>query len=106
MKNKSVDFKFDGEMQPDVALDEEYKELYPFSKIVGNAKVLIMAGQHSAAVSLKMMKTLGGAKIIGPFLVGLGQPIEIAPLRSSTSDILNLASGAAYSAEVIDYTKN
>ena len=53
-----------------------------------------------------MMKSLGGAKIIGPFLVGLGQAIEIAPLRSSTSDILNLASVAAYSSEVIDYKKN
>jgi len=106
LKNKSVDFKFDGEMQPDVALDEEYKELYPFSAIVGNANVLIMPAQHSAAISLKMMKTLGGAKIIGPFLVGLGQPIEIAPLRSSTGDILNLASVAAYSSEVIDYKKN
>ena len=106
LKNKSVDFKFDGEMQPDVALDEEYKELDPFSAIGGNANVLIMPAQHSAAISLKMMKTLGGAKIIGPFLVGLGQPIEIAPLRSSTGDILNLASVAAYSSEVIDYKKN
>jgi len=106
LKNKSVDFKFDGEMQPDVAMNEEYKELYPFSEIVGNANVLIMPAQHSAAISLKMMKTLGGAKIIGPFLVGLGQPIEIAPLRSSTSDILNLASVAAYSSEVIEYKKN
>jgi malate dehydrogenase (oxaloacetate-decarboxylating)(NADP+) len=105
LKNKSVDFKFDGEMQPDVAMNKEYKELYPFSEIVGNANVLIMPAQHSAAISLKMMKTLGGAKIIGPFLVGLGQPIEIAPLRSSTSDIINLASVAAYSAEVIDYKK-
>ena len=90
-------------MQPDVAMDEKYKELYPFSKIVGNSNVLIMPGQHSAAISLKMMKTLGGAKIIGPFLVGLGQPIEIAPLRSSTNDIINLASIAAYSSDVIDY---
>ena len=64
-----------------------------------------MPAQHSAAISLKMMKTLGGAKIIGPFLVGLGQPLEIAPLRSSTGDILNLASVAAYSSEVIDYKK-
>ena len=39
-------------------------------------------------------------------LVGLGQPIEIAPLRSSTSDIINLASIAAYSADVIQYKKN
>ncbi|MBO6493409.1 MAG: NADP-dependent malic enzyme [Pelagibacteraceae bacterium] len=106
LQNKKVDFKFDGEMQPDVALNEEYKELYPFSEIVGDANILIMPAIHSAAISLKLMKTLGGVKIIGPFLVGLGQPIEIAPLRSSTSDILNLASVAAYSSEVIDYKKN
>jgi malate dehydrogenase (oxaloacetate-decarboxylating)(NADP+) len=105
LQNKKVDFKFDGEMQPDVALNEEYKELYPFSEIVGDANILIMPAIHSAAISLKLMKTLGGVKIIGPFLVGLGQPIEIAPLRSSTSDILNLASVAAYSSEVIDYKK-
>jgi malate dehydrogenase (oxaloacetate-decarboxylating)(NADP+) len=41
--------------------------------------------------------------VVGPLLIGLGQPIEIAPLRSSTSDILNLASVAAYSSEIIDY---
>ena len=105
LKDKNVDFKFDGDMQPDVALNEEYKELYPFSEIVGNANVLIMPGQHSAAISHKIMKTLGGAKVIGPLLIGLGGAIEIAPLRSSTSDILNLASVAAYSAGVIDYKK-
>ena len=105
LQDKKVDFQFDGDMQPDVALSEEYKELYPFSGIVGNANILVMPGQHSAAISFKMMKTLGGAKVIGPLLIGLAQPIEIAPLRSSTSDILNLASVAAYSAGVIDYSK-
>ena len=92
-------------MQPDVALNEEYKTLYPFSKLVGNANILIMPGQRSAAISYKMMKTLGDTKVIGPLLIGLGLPIEIAPLRSSTSEILNLASIAAYSADVIDYKK-
>jgi len=105
LQDKKVDFQFDGDMQPDVALNEEYKELYSFSGIVGNANILIMPGQHSAAISYKMMRELGGAKVIGPFLIGLGQPIEIAPLRSSTSDILNLASVAAYSAGVINYGK-
>ncbi len=103
LKEKNVDFEFDGDMQPDVALNEEYKNLYPFSKIVGNANILIMPGQHSAAISYKMMKTLGDAKVIGPLLIGLGLPIEIAPLRTSTSELINLASIAAYSADVIDY---
>ncbi len=106
LKKRNVDFKFDGDMQPDVALSEEYKELYPFSEIVGSANILIMPGQHSAAISYKMMKTLSAAKVIGPLLIGLGQPIEIAPLRSSISEILNLASVAAYSAGVINYKKN
>ena len=106
LKNKDVTFEFDGDMQPDVALNAEYKELYPFSKIVGNANILIMPGQHSASISYKMMKTLGETKVIGPLLIGLGQPIEIAPLRSSTSEIINLASVAAYSADVINYKKN
>ena len=106
LKNKDVNFEFDGDMQPDVALNAEYKELYPFSNIVGNANILIMPGQHSAAISYKMMKSLGETKVIGPLLIGLGQPIEIAPLRSSTSEIINLASVAAYSSDVIDYKKN
>ena len=41
-------------------------------------------------------------------VTGLGEyaglPIEVAPLRSSTSDILNLASVAAYSSDIIDYS--
>ena len=105
LKEKKVDFEFDGDMQPDVALNEDYKDLYPFSKIVGNANILIMPGQHSAAISYKMLKTLGDTKVIGPLLIGLGLPIEIAPLRTSTSEILNLASIAAYSADKIDYRK-
>ena len=105
LKKDKVDFKFDGEMQPDVALEEIYKELYPFSEIVGNSNVLVMPSQHSAAISYKMIKSMSRAKVIGPLLIGLGLPIEIAPLRSSTSEILNLASIAAYSADVIKYDK-
>ncbi|WP_316963614.1 NADP-dependent malic enzyme [Candidatus Pelagibacter communis] len=103
LKDRQVNFEFDGDMQPDVALNSDYEELYPFAKIVGKANILIMPGQHSAAISYKLMKTLGDTKVIGPLLIGLGLPIEIAPLRSSTSEIINLASIAAYSSEVIEY---
>ena len=105
LKKEKVDFDFDGEMQPDVALNPIYKEIYPFSKIVGNANILIMPALHSAAISTKLMKVFGGGKLIGPLLIGLGSPIEVAPLRASTSEILNLASIAAYSSDVIDYSK-
>ena len=105
LNKKKVDFKYDGEMQPDVALEEIFKELYPFSEIVGNANILIMPGLHASAISFKLIKSMSRAKVIGPLLIGLGEAIEIAPLRTSTSEILNLASVAAYSAEIIDYEK-
>ena len=106
LRKENVDFDFDGEMQPDVALNPIYKEIYPFSKIVGNANILIMPALHSAAISTKLMKVFGGGKLIGPLLIGLGSPIEVAPLRASTSEILNLASIAAYSSDVIDYSNS
>jgi malate dehydrogenase (oxaloacetate-decarboxylating)(NADP+) len=52
-------------MQPDVALNPIYQEIYPFSKIVGNANILIMPALHSAAISTKLMKVFGGGKLIG-----------------------------------------
>ena len=103
LEKRKVDFLFDGEMQPDVALNPKFQSTYPFSKIVGNANVLVMPSIHAAAVSTKMLKELGGGKVIGPLLIGLAQPIEVAPLRSSSSEILNLASIAAYSSEIIKY---
>ena len=60
---------------------------------------------HASAISFKLIKSMSRAKVIGPLLIGLAEPIEIAPLRTSTSEILNLASVAAYSAEIIDYNK-
>ncbi|MAV49113.1 MAG: NADP-dependent malic enzyme [Pelagibacteraceae bacterium] len=103
LEKRKVDFLFDGEMQPDVALNPKFQSTYSFSKIVGNANVLVMPSIHAAAVSTKMLKELGGGKVIGPLLIGLAQPIEVAPLRSSSSEILNLASIAAYSSEIIKY---
>ena len=58
---------------------------------------------YSAAISTKLMKVFF-EKNIGPLLIGLGQPIEVAPLRASTSEILNLASIMAYSSDVINYS--
>jgi malate dehydrogenase (oxaloacetate-decarboxylating)(NADP+) len=104
LKKQKVDFDFDGEMLPDDALNPISQEIYPFSPLVGKAHLLIMPALHSAAISTKLMKVFGGGKNIGPLLIGLGQPIEVAPLRATTSEILNLASIASYSSDVIDYS--
>ena len=106
LEKRKVDFEFEGEMQPDVALNQKFKTIYPFSKLSGPANILIMPAIHSAAISTKLLKELGGSTLIGPLLIGLNRPIEIATLRSKVSDIFNMAAIAAFSSDVIKYKKN
>lgn len=106
LENRKVDFEFEGEMQPDVALNPKFKTIYPFSKLSAPANILIMPAIHSAAISTKLLKELGGCTLIGPLLIGLNKPIEIATLRSKVSDIFNMAAIAAFSSDVINYKKN
>ena len=68
----------------------------------GGIKTIVNKIQKGDILWFMTSKPYGG-KLIGPLLIGLGLPIEVAPLRSSPSEILNLASIAAYSSEVIDY---
>ena len=96
LEKRKVDFEFEGEMQPDVALNQKFKTIYPFSKLSGPANILIMPAIHSAAISTKLLKELGGSTLIGPLLIGLNRPIEIATLRSKVSDIFNMAAIAAF----------
>ena len=106
LEKRKVDFEFEGEMQPDVALNPKFKTIYPFSKLTAPANILIMPAIHSAAISTKLLKELGGSTLIGPLLIGLNKPIEIATLRSKVSDIFNMAAIAAFSSDVIKYKKN
>ena len=106
LENRKVDFEYEGEMQPDVALNQKFKTIYPFSKLSAPANILIMPAIHSAAISTKLLKELGGCTLIGPLLIGLNKPIEIATLRSKVSDIFNMAAIAAFSSDIINYKKN
>jgi malate dehydrogenase (oxaloacetate-decarboxylating)(NADP+) len=106
LENRKVDFEFEGEMQPDVALNQKFKTIYPFSKLSAPANILIMPAIHSAAISTKLLKELGGCTLIGPLLIGLDKPIEIATLRSKVSDIFNMAAIAAFSSDIINFKKN
>ena len=97
LERRQVDFEFDGEMGADVALDFDLmKTVYPFCRLSGPANVLVMPAFHSAAISTKMLQTLGGATVIGPLLVGLDNSVQIVNLSSKDSDVVNMAALAAY----------
>ena len=91
-----IDFEYEGEMPPDIALDPERRGAFPFVRLTGPANVLIMPAIHSAAISTKLVQLLGGATTVGPVLVGVSKPVQIAPLGASVSQILTMATFAAY----------
>jgi len=94
-----TDFEYEGEMGPDVALNFEMQQrYYPFSRLSGPANVLVMPGLQSASLSSKLLKKLGGESVLGPFIVGLELPVQIAPMTASASDLVTLAVLAAGSA--------
>ena len=88
-------FEYEGEMAPDAALNPKVMELYPFSRLSAPANVLIMPGLQSANLSAKLLRELGGATTIGPMLIGMQKPVQIAPMTAIAPDVLTLAVLAA-----------
>jgi malate dehydrogenase (oxaloacetate-decarboxylating)(NADP+) len=86
-----VDFEFEGEMPPDVALNPALQRVYPFSRLTGPANVLVMPGLQTANISAKLLKELGGDAVIGPVLVGMQHQVQIASMTATASDLVTLA---------------
>ena len=92
---KGVDFEYEGDMAPDAALNPTVMKNYPFSRLSAPANVLVMPGLQSANISAKLLRELGGGATIGPMLVGMEKPVQIAPMTAIAPDILTLAVLAA-----------
>ena len=91
-----VDFEYEGEMPPALALEPARRGNYPFMRLTGPANILIMPAIHSAAISTQLIQSLGGATVIGPMLLGMEKAVQICPLSASVSRILQMATVAAY----------
>ena len=100
LDERKVDFEYDGEMSPDVALDENYRALYPFCRLTASANILLMPGLHSAHITSRLAPRLGGGGTIGPLLIGLTHAVQLVKMDSSVSQILDIATLAAHQAIV------
>jgi malate dehydrogenase (oxaloacetate-decarboxylating)(NADP+) len=91
-----ADFEYEGEMAPDVALNFEMQQrYYPFTRLSGPANILVMPGLQSASLSAKLLRAVGGESVLGPYVLGLEHPVQIAPMTASASDLVMLAVLAA-----------
>ena len=88
-------FEYEGEMAPDVALNPNVMKNYPFCRLSGPANVLIMPGLQSGNLSAKLLRELGSGTIIGPMLLNMKYPVQIATMASPASELVTLAVLAA-----------
>ncbi len=88
-------FEYEGEMAPDAALNPVAMANYPFSRLSAPANGLVMPGLQSANLSAKLLRELAGNATIGPMLIGMEKPVQIAAMSSNASDVLTLAVLAA-----------
>jgi len=95
LDERRAGFEYEGEMSADVALNSRMASRYPFARLSAAANILIMPGLQSANISAKLLKELGGGKMIGPLLMGMSKPVQIAPMTSSASDLVTMAVLAA-----------
>jgi len=96
LDERDVDFEYEGDIAADVALDPMHMLTYPFSRLTDAANVLVMPAIHSASISTKLLDTVGGATVLGPFLTGLEKPVQICSLGAAASEIVQMATLAAF----------
>jgi malate dehydrogenase (oxaloacetate-decarboxylating)(NADP+) len=96
LDSRKVDFEFDGDMSPDVALEPSIRALYPFCRLTGNANVLVMPGLHSAHITSRLAPRLGGGSSIGPLLLGMSKAVQLVAMDASVSTIVDMAALAAH----------
>ena len=90
-RKRRPDLEIDGEMQPEVALDEARRtELYPFSTLTNNANVLVFSSLAAGNAAYQTLECLGGAAAVGPILLGVSKPVALLQNESSVDDIVNM----------------
>jgi len=82
----------DGEMQADTAVEPTIaQETYPFSKIAGDANVLICPDLESANIAYKLLWRLAKVEAIGPILTGVNAPVHVLQRGVEVTDVVNMA---------------
>ena len=90
----------EGEMNADAALDEAIRaEMFPNSRLTGQANTLILPDLTSANIAYGMLKVLADGISVGPILLGLAAPAYVLHGSATTRGVLNMTAVAAVEAQ-------
>ena len=100
-RRRRPDLEIDGEMQPEIALDETRRnELFPFSRLTNNANTLVFATLAAGNAAYQILECLGGASAVGPILLGVSKPVSLLQNESTVEDIVNMTSYTVMQAQL------
>jgi len=89
LKDRKVNFLFDGELQADAALVPSVMEKKaPGSPVQGKVNVLVFPDLGAGNIGYKLVQRLGKAQAYGPFLQGFAKPISDLSRGASVDDIV------------------
>jgi phosphate acetyltransferase len=89
LKNRKVDFIFDGELQADAALVPSVTDTKAHgSPVRGKVNVLVFPELSSGNIGYKLVQRLGKVEAFGPFLQGFAKPISDLSRGASVEDIV------------------
>ena len=90
------DMIIEGEMQGDVALNQDLRERYiPDSVLRGEANLLLFPNLDSANLSMTLLKEMNNALAVGPILMGPRAPAHILAPSTTSRGIVNMTAIAA-----------
>jgi malate dehydrogenase (oxaloacetate-decarboxylating)(NADP+) len=81
----------DGEMQADTAVvDAILNDEFAFNRLGRAANVLIFPDLASGNIAYKLMDRLGGAKVVGPLLMGIARPFNVLQRNAPVESVVDL----------------
>ncbi|MGC7411359.1 NADP-dependent malic enzyme [Pandoraea pneumonica] len=89
---QAPDLEIDGEMHGDCALDEALRSrILPHSRLKGAANLLVCPNVDSGNIAYNLLKTGAGSNVaVGPFLLGVGAPVNVLTSSSTVRRIINM----------------
>ena len=90
VKALAPDLMIDGEMQANVALNEEDRGPYPFSSLKGPANVLIFPNLDAGNAAYKILAATANVDVVGPIVLGLRKPVNVLQQGASVDNIVHM----------------
>ena len=100
LRERRPDLEVEGEMQADVAFNEQLRNrMFPNSRIKGEPNLMIFPTLDAANAAVNLLKTLAEGLLVGPILLGAAKAAHILTPSVTARGIINMSALAVVDAD-------